>query len=935
MKRERRRDAEYVRLTTGMGQNEAWRRWGPFLSDRQWATVREDYSPGGTAWEYLPHDHARSRAYRWGEDGLLGICDRRCRLCFAVALWNGRDPILKERLFGLTGNEGNHGEDVKECYFYLDATPTASYLKALYKYPQAEYPYGLLVEENRRRGRNQREFELVDTGVFDDNRYFDVFVEYAKASPEDILIRITACNRGPDAAQLHLLPTLWFRNTWAWGRDGDDYWERPILWQTDAAAVRAEHEALGNYVFFPSPLPTGEPPEWLFTENETNTRRLFGVDGPQPYVKDAFHRYIVGGERDAVNPDRTGTKTAVWYPLQIPAGGQVCVRLRLSAAAEANTQPFASGFDETFAQRKREADEFYDDLFQWAQPHFVDRTEDAGPADRDGRDQGAPQRSIFGDEERNVMRQAAAGLVWNCQFYHFIVSDWLEGDPSQPQPPPQRLEGRNHDWGHLYSRDVMSMPDKWEYPWFAAWDLGFHTISYVLFDPDFARRQIELVMSERLMHPNGQIPAYEWAFGDVNPPVHGWAAFRLYKTMLMFGMEGDRRFLSRIFQKLLLGFTWWVNRKDPEGKNIFSGGFLGLDNIGAFDRSKPLPTGGQLQQADGTAWMAFYCANLLTIALELAYHDHTYEDIAYKFFEHFTTIVSAINNIGGDGLWNEEDGFYYDHLVLDHTKIPLKVRSMVGLIPMLAASILQTDMVIKLPDLVRRIRWFMRKRPKLMKHLSLKQDPDSGHPVRALLAIPTRDQLVRVLRYVLDEEEFLSPYGIRSISKYHEKHPFVFSAGGQDYRVDYQPGESDTELFGGNSNWRGPIWFPINYLLIEALEIYYLFYGDDLKVECPTGSGRLMNLIEVAHELGRRLGALFLPGAHGHRPCHGDDQRFATDPYWKDLVLFYEYFHGDTGHGLGANHQTGWTALVLRCFHRATERFQRFQFEPHEELPER
>ncbi len=932
MSRSLRHDAEYIRLTTGMGPNEAWRRWGPFLSDRQWATVREDYSPGGTAWEYFPHDHARSRAYRWGEDGLLGICDRRCRLCFAVALWNGRDPILKERLFGLTGNEGNHGEDVKECYFHLDATPTASYLKALYKYPQAEFPYARLVEENRRRGRNEREFELVDTGVFDDNRYFDVFVEYAKASPEDILIRITACNRGPDAAKLHLLPTLWFRNTWSWGRDGDDYWPRPVLWQADPAAVRAEHEALGNYVFCPEPIPGQSLPEWLFTENETNTKRLWGAEGAQNYVKDAFHRYVINGEREAVNPDCTGTKAAVWYRLEVPAGGQACVRLRLTAADEAGTQPFAS-FDETFAKRAREADEFYTETRRSVEYLYIDQAA-VSHAARNGPDAVNPPPSIFTDEENKVMRQAAAGLIWSCQFYHFIVSDWLEGDPSQPPPPPERLEGRNHDWGHLYCRDVMSMPDKWEYPWFAAWDLAFHTMSYSALDEDFAKRQLELVMSARFMHPNGQIPAYEWAFGDVNPPVHAWAAFRLYKRILMREGEADRLFLSRAFQKLLLGFTWWVNRKDPEGKNIFAGGFLGLDNIGAFDRSKPLPTGGQLQQADGTAWMAFFCADLLSIAIELAYHDPAYEEIAYKFFEHFTSIVSAINKIAGEGLWSEEDGFYYDHLVVDRTKIPLKVRSMVGLIPVLAATIIQTDVINKLPELIRRVRWFMRKRPNLMKHISVIEDPATGQPLRALLAIPTREQLVRVLRYVLDEEEFLSPYGIRSISKYHAKHPFVFSAGGQEYRVEYRPGESDTALFGGNSNWRGPIWFPINYLLIEALEIYHLFYGDGLKVECPTGSGRMLNLIEVAHELGRRLGATFMPDANGRRPCHGDDQRFATDPHWKDLVLFYEYFHGDTGRGLGASHQTGWTSLVMRSFHRAAERFQRFQFEPHEQLPE-
>jgi hypothetical protein len=740
MSRTIRADAEVLRLTTGMGSNESWRRWGPFLAERQWATVREDYSPNGSAWEYFPHDHARSRAYRWGEDGLLGICDRRCRLCFAIALWNGRDPILKERLFGLTGNEGNHGEDVKECYFYLQATPTASYLKALYKYPQAEFPYPLLVEENRRRGRKEPEFELIDTGIFDDNRYFDVFVEYAKASPEDILIKITVCNRGPEAAELHLLPTLWFRNTWSWGRDGDDYWERPVIWQHQPAAVRAEHEALGNYVFSPSRLPDGSLPQWLFTENETNTARLWGVEAPQPYFKDAFHRYVVNGEREAVNPDQTGTKAAVCYRLTVRAGAEISVRLRLTAADEAGGEPFAASFDEIFAQRARECDQFYDDIHQWIRPHFVDPVPPAGTVERNGQSSPADQIDVFRNEELRIIRQSLAGLIWSCEFYHFIVSDWVEGDPSQPPPPAQRLEGRNHEWGHLYCRDIMSMPDKWEYPWFAAWDTAFHTIAYAVVDPEFAKRQIELVMSERLMHPNGQIPAYEWAFGDVNPPVHGWAAYRMYKIIRLLGSGEDRLFLSRVFQKLLLGFTWWVNRKDPEGKNIFAGGFLGLDNIGVFDRSKPLPTGGQLQQADGTAWMAFNCANLLSIALELAYFDPAYEDIAYKFFEHFTAIVTAINNIGGGGLWDEQDGFYYDHLVVDRKKIPLKVRSLVGLIPVLAAAVLETHTVTKLPNLIRRIRWFVRKRPKLMKHLSVVQT-EGG--MRALLAIPTREQLIR------------------------------------------------------------------------------------------------------------------------------------------------------------------------------------------------
>jgi hypothetical protein len=914
---------ERLRLTEGMGSNESWRRWGPFLAERQWSTVREDYSATGEAWEHFPHDHSRSRAYRWGEDGLLGICDRRCRLCFGLALWNGRDPILKERLFGVTGNEGNHGEDVKEYYFYLDATPTASYLKALYKYPQAEYPYARLVEENRRRNRSQPEFELADTGVFDDNRYFDIFVEYAKASPEDILIRITACNRGPDAAPLHLLPTLWFRNTWDWGRTGDDYWARPRLWQIDEATIRAEHESLGSYTFSVAPGPDGAQPPLLFTDNVTNHKRLWGADGGERYVKDAFHRYVINGEHDAVNPAATGTKAAPWYRLQIGAGAEVRIELRLTAINEVAEPRFGAGFDATFAQRKEESDQFWLDMASWVRHAYGDN----GPAGETGTS--AP---VFTPEQFNVLNQAKAGLIWSCQFYHLIADDWLEGDPSQPPPPRQRLAGRNHDWSHLYCRDVMSMPDKWEYPWFAAWDLAFHTIPFMAFDPDFAKRQLELVMSERFMHPNGQIPAYEWAFGDVNPPVHGWAAYRVYKMTLQYGKR-DHLFLARAFQKLLLGFTWWVNRKDPEGNNIFAGGFLGLDNIGVFDRSKPLPTGGYLQQADGTAWMAFFCANLLSIALELAARDPVYEDIAYKFIEHLTTIVSAINRIGGTGLWNEEDGFYYDHLVIDGQKIPLKVRSMVGLIPILAASVLEADVVLKMPDLTKRVRWFLNKRPNLRHHLITSVDPATGAIKKALLAVPTRDHLVRTLRYVLDENEFLSPYGIRSISKYHAEHPFRFTAGGREYQVGYTPGESDTELFGGNSNWRGPIWFPINYLLIEALEIYYLFYGDDLKVECPTGSGNMMNLFEVAHELGRRLGRLFLPDENGNRPCHGGDPRFAKDPYWKDLVLFYEYFHGDTGRGLGASHQTGWTALVMRCFRRGTEQFQRFQFQIQEPLP--
>jgi hypothetical protein len=923
-------DAERSRLAEKMGETESWRHWGPFLSERQWATVREDYSADGNAWEYFPHDHARSRVYRWGEDGLLGICDARCRLCFALALWNGRDPILKERLFGLTGIEGNHGEDVKECYFYLDATPTSSYLKALYKYPQAEFPYSRLVEENRRRNRNELEFELVDTGIFENNSYFDVFMEYAKSSPDDILIKITICNRGAQPAQLHLIPTLWFRNTWSWGRSGEDYWGKPRIWQNTLTEVRTEHESLGKYVFSVEPLSDGQAPDLIFTENVTNTERLWGTVSAERYVKDAFHRYLINGEQDAVNPEKTGTKMAAVYRLQVPAVGEVSVRLRLTALDNSTPERFGKSFDQLVALRKREADEFYLGTFRWAEELGARQT---GPK---ASESSVPKKTTasreFSAEERNVVRQALAGLIWSCQFYHYIGDDWLEGDPGSLPPPSERLKGRNHDWRHLYCRDVMSMPDKWEYPWFAAWDLAFQTMPYMVIDPDFAKRQLDVVMSERFMHPNGQLPAYEWAFGDVNPPVHGWAAYRLYKMTVAQG-KPDRAFLTRAFQKLLLGFTWWVNRKDPEGNNIFGGGFLGLDNIGIFDRSKPSPTGGYLQQADGTAWMAFYCANLFSIALELAHGDSGYEDIAYKFFEHFAMIIAAVNKIGGAGLWDEQDGFYYDHLVIEGRKMPLKVRSMVGLMPILAASVVNTDMARKLPDLANRCRWFMRKRPHLMEHLSVELDPATGLVRKALLAVPTRERLIRVLGYLLDENEFLSPYGIRSISKYYGQHPFGFSVGGQEYRVDYTPGESDTSLFGGNSNWRGPIWFPINYLLIEALETYYLYYGNDLTVECPTCSGRSMNLFEVARELARRLASLFVPDSNGRRPCHGDEPRFANDPYWKNLPLFYEYFHGDTGRGLGANHQTGWTALVARCFHRASEDMMRFQYQAQQELP--
>jgi len=877
-------NAERNRLAADAGRLANWKRWGPYLSERQWATVREDYSEGGTAWEYFPHDQARSRAYRWGEDGLLGITDRQCRLCFALALWNGRDPILKERLFGLAGPEGNHGEDVKEYYFYLDSTPTHSYLKALYKYPQTEFPYARLVKENRRRGKRDPEFELADTGVFDEDRYFDVFAEYAKADPDDILIRITVANRSRQAATLHLLPTLWYRNTWIWGCRHEGCWIKPSMQALGDSMVQAEHVTFGTHIFVAGPGPDGAPPSWLFTENETNTRKLFGADTWTPYVKDAFHEYLVHGRRDAVNPGRVGTKVAAHYRLEIPAKGVVTVPLRLTALRTGSVAAAGEEFDRVFRDRRREADEFYADRLPPAMT----------------------------EEERGIVRQAYAGLLWSKQFYHYIVRDWLEGDPQQPPPPPARAAGRNADWPHLYNRDVISMPDKWEYPWYAAWDLAFHMIPFAEIDPDYAKQQLVLFLREWYMHPNGQLPAYEFNFADVNPPVHAWACWRVYK---MTGARGarDRLFLSRCFQKLIINFTWWVNRKDREGRNLFAGGFLGLDNVGVFDRSKPLPTGGELEQADGTAWMAVFCATMLSIALELARDNPATEDMASKFFEHFIAITDAINTHGGTGLWDEEDGFYYDQLRVDGRTIPLKIRSLVGLIPLLAVEVLDDDALQGLGGFKKRLDWFIEHRPDLSRQISYccLLDGGEGHCHR-LLAIPSRDRLERVLRYLLDEKEFLSPYGIRSLSRYHRDRPYTFRVNGEEYRVDYEPGESTTGLFGGNSNWRGPIWFPINYLLIEALERYHHFYGDGLQVECPTGSGKLMNLKAVAAELSARLARIFLPDARGRRPCHGDDRRYADDPHWRDLALFHEYFHGDTGLGLGASHQTGWTALAIR-----------------------
>lgn len=879
----KRRDAESLRLLEDQGRTANWKRWGPYLSERQWGTVREDYSADGSAWDYFPHDQARSRAYRWGEDGLLGICDRECRLCFALALWNGRDPILKERLFGLTGPQGNHGEDCKECYFYLDSTPTHSSMKALYKYPQAEFPYARLREESARRGKADPEFELEDTGVFDGGRYFDVSAEYAKASPDDVLIRLTAANRGPEAAVLHLLPTLWFRNTWSWGCGHEGCWPKPFLRRDEDGTLLAHHATLGGFRLAVDAPPGQAAPEFLFTENETNTARLFGAAGAGAYSKDAFHDYVVGGRTDAVNPKAQGTKAAVYYRPVIPAGGQVTIQLRLCADTEARSRSFGKAFDQVFAKRLQEADEFY--------------------ATR------IPRR--LSEEERRVARQAYAGLLWTKQFYCYIVPDWLAGDPEQPPPPEPRKQGRNRDWPHLHNRDVISMPDKWEYPWYAAWDLAFHTLPFARIDPAFAKEQLVLFLREWYMHPNGQLPAYEWALSDVNPPVHAWACWRVYKITGPPGKR-DRLFLSRVFHKLLLNFTWWVNRKDVEGKHLFAGGFLGLDNIGLFDRSKPLPNGGHLEQADGTAWMAFFCATMLSMALELAREDPAYEDVASKFFEHFVAIADAMNTLGGTGLWDEQDGFYYDRLHVDGRVVPTRIRSMVGIVPLFAVEVLEDHVIDRLPGFRKRLQWFLDNRKDLARHISyMEAEGPSGHGHR-LLAIPSRERLERVLRRLLDESEFLSPYGVRSLSRYHKENPYVCRTGGQENRVAYVPGDSDSGMFGGNSNWRGPVWFPVNYLLIEALERYHHFYGDAFRVECPAGSGTQMNLAEVACELAGRLRRIFLPDAEGGRPCHGGGRRFADDPHWRDLVLFHEYFHGDTGRGLGASHQTGWTALVAR-----------------------
>jgi hypothetical protein len=878
--------AEKRRLQEARERTAHWRRWGPYLAERQWATVREDYSPDGTAWEYFPHDHARSRAYRWGEDGLAGISDNHQRLCFAVALWNGRDPIMKERLFGLTGNEGNHGEDVKEVYFYLDSTPTHSYMKYLYKYPQGAFPYEALVAENRRRGRHDPEYELVHTGAFDGDRYFDVAVEYAKAGVDDVLIRITAINRGPEPAALHLLPTLWFRNTWSWEPGA----KRPQLRAGDGAegvvTVVAEHETLGRRW-----LAVEGAPALLFTENDTNLQRLYGVPNPGPFVKDGINDHVVGGEPGTVNPDQVGTRVAAHYRLTVAPGAPATVRLRLVDAAP-DARALGRDFDQVFRRRLREADDFYARVI--------------------------PRR--LGADARAIMRQALAGMLWSKQFYHYDVQRWLGGDPIGPPPPPGRRAGRNHHWGHLYTDDVLSMPDKWEYPWFAAWDLAFHCVPLALVDTDFAKSQIVLMLREWYMHPNGQIPAYEWAFGDVNPPVHAWAAWRVYKIEKRVLGRGDRVFLERVFQKLLLNFTWWVNRKDAEGKNVFQGGFLGLDNIGVFDRSAPLPTGGYLEQSDGTSWMGMYCLNMLAIALELARDNPAYEDVASKFFEHFVYIAHAMQDLGGEGisLWDDEDGFYYDVLHspggLPHR---LKVRSIVGLIPLFAVETLDPAIVDRLPGFKRRMQWFIDNRPAFAEHV-VEQERVGGR-VRRLLSVVTREQLPRVLRYMLDEDEFLSPHGIRSVSRAHCDRPYALRVNGTTHRVDYEPGESTTWLFGGNSNWRGPIWFPVNFLLIEALQKFHHFYGESLRVSHPARTGAEMTLWDVATDLSRRLSGLFLRDGSGRRPVLGADRRHQEDPHWRDLVPFHEYFHGETGAGLGASHQTGWTGLVAKLLEQSGE----------------
>jgi hypothetical protein len=881
---------EHERLAEDRQRTHKWRRWGPYLSERQWGTVREDDSDHGNSWAAFPHDHARRRAYRWGEDGLQGWTDRQCRLCFAPVLWNGRDAILKERLFGLGGNEGNHGEDVKECYYYLDSTPTHSYTRALYKYPQRRFPYTEIRVENERLGRGGPELELADMGMFDEHRYFDVLQEVAKRSPEDILWRITITNHGPVAAPLHVLPGLWFRNTWSWGEHRDHPVRKPEI-SLEGGALRASHESLGDYRFLIESTDRRVHPNWLFTENETNAEGLSGKPNAAGHVKDAFHRLLVHGETGAVSPERRGTKAAAHYPFNIPPGASVTIRCRLHLVTETNGLDGFNGYEETFAERLAECDDFYREVI----PHGIS------------------------ESERLICRQGYAGLLWSKQFFHYVVEDWLKGGTTRP-PSQARMSGRNSDWPHFFARDVLSMPDKWEYPWFAAWDTAFHMIPFATVDPEFAKSQLLLLLREWYMHPNGQLPAYEWNFSDVNPPVHAWAVWRVYKMSAPKGQR-DLLFLERAFQKLLLNFTWWVNRKDLEGRHVFGGGFLGLDNIGVFDRSQALPGGGRLHQADGTAWMAFFCLTMLSISLELALEKPAYEDIASKFFEHFVNICDAINSLGGTGLWDDADGFYYDQLIINHeSPIPLRIRSLVGLLPLCAVTVLKQKTIDALPGFRKRMDWFLVNRPDLLRYITTRRVPGENNPGRCLLAIPSEKRLRKCLAYMLDSAEFLSDFGVRSLSKAHGAKPFVFEHLGQRHEVRYTPGESTSDMFGGNSNWRGPIWFPTNYLIIEALERYHYFYGDSLRIGFPTGSGNQLTLREIATRLRDRLLSLLLPDGNGHRPCFGDAKRYTDCPDWQGLLLFHEYFHAETGEGLGASHQTGWTSLAVRLVRERREK---------------
>jgi hypothetical protein len=881
--KEQEMNAEQTRLDEAREHNVPWRRWGPYLSERQWGTVREDYSASGNAWDYFTHDEARSRAYRRGEDGLAGVSDDQQLLCFALALWNGKDPIIKERLFGLTNSEGNHGEDVKEYYYYLDSTPTHSYMRYLYKYPQNAYPYEDIVRTNRQRSRQQPEYELIDTGVFDSDRYFDVFVEYAKASPEDLLIRISIHNRGPDAAELHVLPTLWFRNTWSWKTTAPE--DKPslrIVSPPDARAttVAAAHGRLGPRWWY-----SERGARLLFTENETNMQRIAGVPNQQPFVKDAINNYLVEDRHEAVNPQPTGTKCAAHYPLAVPAGGQAVIRLRLSDQPPGTgNNPFGEEFDRIFETRRREADEFYSTVIP------KNCSEDQG----------------------RVIRQALAGMFWSKQYYSFNLYEYL----SERGVDPMRGDGqrvRNRDWFHMVNNHVISMPDKWEYPWYAAWDLAFHTGVLAMADIDFAKEQLDMMLGELYLHPNGQIPAYEWNFSDVNPPVHAWAALFLHRVEQSKRGQGDYAFLEHIFGKLSLNFTWWVNRKDRTGRNAFEGGFLGLDNIGVFDRSAPLPSGGYLEQADGTAWMALFCQNMLEIGVELTAQNPAYESLTAKYADHFLWIASAVNRLGNDGMWDEEDGFYYDVLRLpDGSSTRLKVRSMVGLLPLCATTVIEPWQRERIPNLVAQLKDRVAAMPWLRDCIHRTGEGQRGCGDRGIIALVNHEKLDRILSHLLDENQFLSPYGIRSISRYHKDHPYVFHADGREYRVDYLPAESDSGLFGGNSNWRGPIWMPVNIMIIRSLLHYYLYYGDNYKVECPRGSGRMMNLFEVAKEIGDRLSRIFLRDSDGRRPVFGQAPKFRDDPHWRDNLLFYEYFHGDNGAGIGASHQTGWTGMVAR-----------------------